>query len=267
MPDGTILLLRRFAIPAKKHARIGVLFLPDPFGNVSQQNVLFSCAQRLPDKTLTAYILQPRGTGGSEGFWSLSSHRADVLDWMGALRKTHKKLIVIAEGVSANILLEMEENSHYRKEKRALLPDAMILFEPVENGALLAPATGIFRHIASFSPHFSAKARTRKGSAVGTVHIGHARILARESHAVLGELDALHLSSVRLQTHTFLYLSKLHDSIAKLFFGNVQISRSLNASTSGEHLTVAQTLLCAQEINARIRDLASRESPIRFYLH
>lgn len=265
MPDGTILLLRRFAFPAKKHSSVGVLFLPNPLAHASDQGVVFACAEMLPDKQTTSYVLQPRGTGGSEGFWSLASHRADILDWLGALRKIHKKMIVVAEGLSANILLELEEESHHRNEKRRFLPDGMVLFDPVREGDSLAPAGTLLRRISSFAPHFSAKMRTKKGTAIGTAHLGHARIRAREAHAVLSKLDAFRLSPVRLQTHTVLFLSKDHDRIGKMLFGNVRISHHFGAIEPDQHMTFPQMLLRAKEINAQVLELADRESPIRFY--
>ena len=101
MPDDTVLVVRRFDGPL----RAGVLIIPDHGKLIERYERL---AESLQAAGFNVFLLELRGHGLSEGNWSLQKHFSDIEQLLEALRyhKHHGALYIIAEGVSATLLLQ-----------------------------------------------------------------------------------------------------------------------------------------------------------------
>jgi alpha-beta hydrolase superfamily lysophospholipase len=101
--DGTILIVRRVWGGRGK----AVLVLPSEGEHISGA-FYDDLGHAIADRNTTAYLLELRGHGISEGRWSLEEHRRDIDHVIEMLHKAFHEVYVIAQGLSASLMLERE---------------------------------------------------------------------------------------------------------------------------------------------------------------
>lgn len=224
MPDGTILFVRRCG-----EDNPAILILPALGERADAHLRTLEAVAPLG----TAYLMELRGHGLSEGEYSLALHRRDVLGWLRFLRRQHGHVYVVAHGLSASLLLEHEESAHRRHaEERPDLPDGMVLAEPVFGHAL---------------PRFFAlRALRRRYPALR---------MPRDARRLLDDLSSFSLAPVRAQTPTVV-LSTNDDILRRVFH-----ARLLRTEACG---TDAQRAHLVQSIARELAHVMQQERPIRF---
>jgi pimeloyl-ACP methyl ester carboxylesterase len=109
--DGHVLHVARYPGSAD-HA---LLVLPDGIlRDCERLRALLKLRQDAP----SVYVLDPRGSGFSEGSWSKESHAQDILHLVAKLKSRYPRVTALAEGHSASVLLMHDP------------ADAMVLVEP-----------------------------------------------------------------------------------------------------------------------------------------
>ncbi|MBR9701068.1 hypothetical protein GOV11_04340 [Candidatus Woesearchaeota archaeon] len=126
MPDGTRLFVRKFTGDSDK----AVLVLPD-VGESIDEGIYPHLQKHLSG--YTSYFVDLRGHGHSHGKHILDHHWLDIQYWIIRLKKDHKRLYVIAKGLSASLLLKYEDQAHYL-DRIPPIPDGLVLLAPLFEG-------------------------------------------------------------------------------------------------------------------------------------
>jgi pimeloyl-ACP methyl ester carboxylesterase len=237
LPDGTITAVRHY-VP-ERNSRIACLLLPD----LGESSVVYEgLGKLLAEAGAEVYAPDLRGHAMSEGTWSLSAQRADIAAWIHVLRVEHERVVIVASGLHASLLLELEEQAHeMRSIERPDLPDGLVLLEPLLNGVTIRP---------------------RGAGALLTDRFGECRDLTARARA---ELSHFRLGPVRVQTPTVLFVkgSLVSDDpqdVLKRIFGNVKVFRAPWISPT----TRVERIRAEHEIARSVVSLSKAEQPIRF---
>ena len=127
MSDGKLLLVKKFVYNKSNKA---ILILPRVGASIKEE--FYQCLGQELSVQGEVHLLELRGHKLSQGKYSVDAHWGDMQYWIVKLKKEYKEVFVVAEEMSASLLLQFESQVHtMTKSLRPPIPDGYVLIDPV----------------------------------------------------------------------------------------------------------------------------------------